>query len=38
MGGDNAPAAVINGADIAKAQSPQIEFLLVGDAARIVLY
>ena len=31
MGGDNAPASVIDGADIAKAQAPQIEFIFVGD-------
>ena len=31
MGGDNAPASVIDGADIAKAKSPHIEILFVGD-------
>jgi len=31
MGGDNAPASVIHGADIAKAKSPHIEILFVGD-------
>ena len=35
MGGDNAPSAVINGADIAKGQAPNIEFLLVGDEKQI---
>ncbi len=31
MGGDNAPASVIDGADIAKAQAPRVEFIFVGD-------
>ena len=35
MGGDNAPASVIDGADIAKAQTPHIEFIFVGDETRI---
>ena len=35
MGGDNAPAAVIDGADIAKAQAPHIEFIVVGDESRV---
>ena len=35
MGGDNAPAAVIDGADIAKAQAPHIEFIFVGDESRV---
>ena len=35
MGGDNAPAAVISGADTAKAKAPQIIFVFVGDEALI---
>ncbi|MDA0333344.1 MAG: phosphate acyltransferase PlsX [Proteobacteria bacterium] len=35
MGGDNAPASVIDGADIAKAQAPHIEFIFVGDESRV---
>ncbi len=35
MGGDSAPLAVINGADLAKADAPHVEFMLVGDASRI---
>jgi len=35
MGGDNAPASVIDGADIARAKSPHIEVLFVGDKAVI---
>ena len=35
MGGDNAPASVIDGADIAKAQFPNIEFIFVGDETRV---
>ena len=35
MGGDNAPASVINGADLAKEKSPHIEYLFVGDKADI---
>ena len=35
MGGDNAPAAVIDGADIAKAQAPHIEFIFIGDETRV---
>ena len=31
MGGDSAPASVVDGADIAKAKSPHIEILFVGD-------
>ena len=31
MGGDNAPESVIDGADIAKAKSPHIKILFVGD-------
>ena len=31
MGGDNAPVSVIDGADIAKAKSPSIEIIFVGD-------
>ena len=31
MGGDNAPASVIDGADIAKAQASNVEFIFVGD-------
>ena len=31
MGGDNAPASVIDGADIAKAKAPHIKILFVGD-------
>lgn len=35
MGGDAAPAAVVEGANIAKAQAPHVEFVLVGDANQI---
>ena len=31
MGGDNAPVSVVDGADIAKAKSPNIEIVFVGD-------
>ena len=31
MGGDNAPVSVIDGADIAKSKSPNIEIIFVGD-------
>jgi len=31
MGGDSAPASVVDGADIVKAKSPHIEILFVGD-------
>ena len=36
MGGDNAPASVVDGADIAKAKSPHIEILFVGDETVIL--
>jgi len=35
MGGDGAPAMVVNGADLARARFPQARFLFFGDAARI---
>jgi glycerol-3-phosphate acyltransferase PlsX len=35
MGGDNAPAMVVNGAHIALERYPQTEFLLYGDEARL---
>ena len=35
MGGDNAPASVIDGADIAKAQASHVEFIFVGDESLI---
>ena len=38
MGGDNAPAIVIKGADVAKAKNPDLEFVFVGDSERIKPY
>ena len=35
MGGDNAPEIVIKGADVAKSKNPDLEFVFVGDSARI---
>ena len=35
MGGDNAPAMVVNGANIALERYPQTEFLLFGDEQRL---
>jgi glycerol-3-phosphate acyltransferase PlsX len=35
MGGDNAPASVIYGADIAKAQTSHVEFIFVGDESQV---
>ena len=35
MGGDDAPASVIYGADIAKAQASHVEFIFVGDELQI---
>mgnify|MGYP003348040686 CR=1 FL=1 len=35
MGGDNAPQSVIEGADLAKARSPQLDIVFVGDEALI---
>ncbi|MGC6529584.1 MAG: phosphate acyltransferase PlsX [Candidatus Puniceispirillaceae bacterium] len=35
MGGDNAPEIVIKGADVAKAKNPELEFVFVGNEARI---
>ena len=35
MGGDNAPVSVVDGADIAKAKSPNIEIVFVGDEKAI---
>ena len=35
MGGDDAPEIVIKGADVAKAKNPDLEFVFVGDSARI---
>ena len=36
MGGDNAPASVIEGADIARIRYPGVKFLLFGDEHRIL--
>ena len=36
MGGDNAPQMVIQGANIALRRLPQIEFILIGDEARLL--
>ena len=35
MGGDHAPAVVVNGADIARERYPGTSFLLFGDPARL---
>ncbi len=35
MGGDNAPASVIDGADIAKGQAPHVEFIFVGNKSLV---
>ncbi|MEC8091232.1 MAG: hypothetical protein VX108_01445, partial [Pseudomonadota bacterium] len=35
MGGDNAPACVVRGADIACGANPDIEIVFYGDKARI---
>ena len=35
MGGDDAPAVVVNGADIARERYPGTSFLLFGDPARL---
>lgn len=36
MGGDNAPRAVVRGANIARKRFPNVDFLLVGDEAKLV--
>ena len=35
MGGDHAPAVIVNGADIARERYPGTSFLLFGDPARL---
>ncbi|MBT6414893.1 MAG: phosphate acyltransferase, partial [Candidatus Puniceispirillum sp.] len=35
MGGDNAPEIVINGAEIIKQRSPNIDLVFVGDEVQI---
>ncbi|HEY9566720.1 MAG TPA: phosphate acyltransferase, partial [Thalassobaculum sp.] len=35
MGGDRAPGMVIQGADVALERDPHLDFILVGDEARI---
>ena len=35
MGGDNAPEIVINGAELIKQRSPNIDLLFVGDETQI---
>ena len=35
MGGDNAPAIVVNGADLARVRHPEVEYVLFGDQAKL---